>query len=139
MEPGCCPETLGRPALWLPSAGARCKPRAPSAGAAESFAETLSRAGVDPFLTEWSDIEGYFLNAEHLHALNPGVAVERIQELLAQATSETAAKSVEAIVNQRTREAFDQRRDRGAPPNHGAIAVQAQRDYADDPVVLRAC
>lgn len=105
--------------------------------AAEGYARELRRARVSPFLTELNDIESYFLNAEHVHALNPGVSVERGRELLTQATNETAAQSIEAIVNQRTAEAFRQRRDGGAQPNHGAIAVQAQTDYAADPVALR--
>ncbi len=100
-----------------------------SQDAADSFIERLDQAEVHPFLTESNDIESYFLNAEHLHSLNPALTVERIRELLTTATNETANKSVEAIVNQRTAEAFQQRRNGGAQPNHGAIAVQAQRDY----------
>jgi energy-coupling factor transporter ATP-binding protein EcfA2 len=97
---------------------------------ADAFVQRLEQAGLGPFLTESSDIEGYFLNAEHLHTLNPGATIERIRELLAQATEETANKSVAAIVNQRTAEAFRVRRDGGEAPDHGAIAVQAQTDYA---------
>jgi len=105
--------------------------------AANTFVERLNHAGVGPFLTESNDIEGYFLNAEHLHALNPAVPIARIRELVQQATEETADKSVEALVNQRTAEAFRERREGGPPPNHGAIAVQAQADYAANPVNLR--
>jgi energy-coupling factor transporter ATP-binding protein EcfA2 len=105
--------------------------------AADAFTNRLQHAGLRSFLTEPSDVEGYFLNAEHLHALNPGVTIERIRELLTQATTETANKSVAAIVNQRTTEAFRIRRDGGAAPDHGAIAVQAQADYAANPVNLR--
>jgi hypothetical protein len=94
----------------------------------ESFTDNLTGAGVSPFVTELNDMESYFLNAEHLHALNPGVSVERIGELLTQATTETTNDSVRAIVNQRTTEAFRERRDGGAAPDHGAIAVQAQSD-----------
>jgi hypothetical protein len=97
----------------------------------------LNDADVGPFLTELNDIESYFLNAEHIHALNPGVALERIHELLMQATEEAASKSVEAIVNQRTEEAFQVRQNGGPTPNHGAIAVEAQTDYAADPIILR--
>jgi hypothetical protein len=69
--------------------------------------------------------------------LNPGVTLERIRELLTQATEQTATKSIEAIVNQRTDEAFRERRNGGPTPNHGAIAVQAQSDYAANPAELR--
>jgi len=105
--------------------------------AAMSFNEKLTRAGVSPFLTELSDIEGYFLNAEHLNKLNPMISLERIRELLTQATNDTSKKSIEAIVNQRTMEAFRQRRDGGDAPNHGKIATQARADYEENPTILR--
>lgn len=101
------------------------------------FNEILDRASVLPFVTEFNDIEGYFLNPDHLQALNPSISVERIRELLTQATTETANNSVKAIVDQRTAEAFRVRRDGGAAPDHGSIAVQAQTDYTDDPVAMR--
>lgn len=108
-----------------------------SQNAVDSFTQRLLNVGVSPFLTELNDIENYFLDAEHLHELNPAVPVERIRELVTQATAETGNNSVAAIVNQRTTEAFRERRDGGAAPDHGAIAVQAQLDYAADPVVMR--
>jgi energy-coupling factor transporter ATP-binding protein EcfA2 len=108
-----------------------------SQDAANSFVRRLSQAEVSPFLTESSDIESYFLNAEHLHELNPSLELERIRDLVTRATDETSNKSVEAIINQRTAQAFRQRRDGGPAPNHGAIAVQAQTDYEADQVALR--
>jgi energy-coupling factor transporter ATP-binding protein EcfA2 len=108
-----------------------------SAGAATTFVNRLSAANVIPFLTERNDIESYFLNAAHLHALNPTVTVERIEELLTVATNETADKSVAAIVNQRTPEAFKLRQDGGPQVNHGDIAVQSQADYAANQASMR--
>jgi hypothetical protein len=102
-----------------------------------TFAERLARAGLSPFLTELNDIESYYINAEHLNSLNPSLSVDRITQLIAQATADTAAESVRAIVNQRTDEAFRERRDGGPTPDHGAIAVQAQTDYNRDPASMR--
>ncbi|WP_084802025.1 AAA family ATPase [Bradyrhizobium sp. Ec3.3] len=68
---------------------------------------------------------------------NPSVSVERIQRLIDQATDETTDKSIEAIVNQRTTEAFRKRQAGGEPPNHGAIAIKAKNDYSSDPSKLR--
>lgn len=104
---------------------------------ATNFVQKLNDAGVGPFLTDLNDVESYFLNADHLHSLNPGVTLDRIKEILAQATQETAAKSIAAIVNQRTAEAFRARQNGGPTPDHGAIAVQAQSDYAANPSQLR--
>jgi hypothetical protein len=92
---------------------------------------------VGAFLTEPNDIEGYFLSAKHLNYLNPTVSVERMDELLTKATQEMKDKSIEAIVNQRTAEAFRKKQEGGNGPNHGAIAVQAQADYDANPVSMR--
>ena len=102
-----------------------------------TFEGMLNAANVRSFVTTPNDIEGYFLNAGHLHALNPAVPQPRIDELLTQATAETADDSIAAIVNQRVQYAFDIQRRGGAAPNHGAIAIAAQTDYHADPVAYR--
>ena len=100
-----------------------------SPDACAAFEQRLTAANIYPFLSEGSDIEAYFVYAPHLHALNPAVTEARIQQLIDQATIETAEKSIEAIVNQRTAEAFRNRQAGGPAVNHGAIAVQAQADF----------
>jgi predicted ATPase len=104
---------------------------------AQGFEKRLNDVSISPLLTDLNDVESSFINAAHLNALNPAVAVVRIQELIDQATAETADKSVEAIVNQRTMEAFRTRQAGGPAPNHGAIAVQAKHDYDFDPPQFR--
>lgn len=93
------------------------------------FEERLAAANVGKFLTGPSDVEGHFLNAQHLHALNPAVSVDRIEELVAQAIAATDNESIAAIVNMRTEEAFRQRNRGGGAPDHGAIAVAAHAEY----------
>ena len=104
---------------------------------AHSFSHRLANAHVLSFLTEGNDIESYFLNSHHLHSLNPAIAIERIEELIAQATAETADKSYAAIINQRTMQAFKVRQDGGAQPNHGQIAIDARNAYDTDPSSMR--
>jgi len=104
---------------------------------ADVLESRLQTAEIFPFLTDGNDIESSFLNLEHLCAGNPGVTLERMGELLSIATAETESRSVEAIVNQRTEEAFRVRNQGGGPPNHGAIAVQAQLDYAGNSSIYR--
>jgi len=101
-----------------------------------SFATSLSSVGVEPLITAGNDIESYYLNPEHLHFLNPSIAVTRIQELIQQATVETETKSVEAIVNQRTAEAF-RNRQAGGQINHGEIATTALADYSANTAAMR--
>lgn len=99
----------------------------------ERFAARLRNVGVDAFVTVVSDVEGHFINAAHLNALNPGVTVERIEELIDQAIVDTREQSVEAIINLRTEEAFRRRAQGEGPPNHGAIATQAIADFDANP------
>jgi hypothetical protein len=105
--------------------------------ASNTFEERLEAQNVNPLLTDYSDIEAYFISAAHLHELNPIILVERMQELINQATDETSERSIAAIVNLRTQEAFRVRQAGGPTPDHGAIAVKAQTDYAQDPVTHR--
>jgi hypothetical protein len=101
-----------------------------------SFERRLIEADVIPLVTDGSDVESYFISANHLHALNPMLSVDRIQALIDQATEDTSDKTIAAIVNLRTEEAF-KKRLAGQAPNHGQIAVQAQADYASNPAQYR--
>jgi hypothetical protein len=96
---------------------------------AVGFEDRLLGAHLHPFLTELSDVEGSFINADHLHELNPSITLARINELVEIATSETADKSIGALVNLRTQEAFRERNSGGPTPDHGAISIQAHSDY----------
>jgi len=104
---------------------------------AHAFEKRLNDVSINPLLTDSNDVECSFLNAAHLSNLNPSITIERVKELIDQATAETADKSIEAIVNQRTMEAFRTRQAGGPPPNHGAIAVQARNDYDSNPSQYR--
>lgn len=105
--------------------------------ASDQFEDRLGGQNIKPLLTDYSDIEAYFISAAHLHELNSTVSAERIQQLIDQATNETSEKSIADIVNLRTQEAFRMRQAGGPPPDHGAIAVKAQSDYTQDPVKHR--
>lgn len=104
---------------------------------AEKFAKALRDAGLHPFLTDQNDVEGYFIDAAHLHHANPAVPETRIQELIDEATAETREQSIRAIVNLRTAAEFQRLRGSGSAPDHGRIAVDATRDYDAAPAVLR--
>jgi ABC-type phosphate transport system ATPase subunit len=105
--------------------------------AARGFEERLSSNQLEPLLTDGNDLESYFISAAHLHALNSIATVERIQQLIDQATADTEQKSLAVMVNSRTEEAFKRRQTGGTPPNHGEIAVQAQGDYAQNAITYR--
>jgi hypothetical protein len=105
--------------------------------ASMGFEMRLNGSNIKPLLTDSNDVESYFVSAAHLHALNPMITVERIQELIEQATAKTEEKSIAAVVNSRTEEAFKKRQPGNPPPNHGEIAVKAHTDYTASPGTYR--
>ena len=104
--------------------------------AAQKFVEKIGAINAHPFLTSHSDVENYFLNAQHLAQLNPGLAVARAQELIDKATADTREKSVKKLINIRT-EAAIRSRNGGPAHNAGDLATRAIEDYDGDPVKWR--
>jgi len=104
---------------------------------ADAFNEQRKSSKIFSLLTEKNDIESYFLHAEHLHYLNPSIALERLRELIQQATEATKDKSISALVNQRSEEAFKRRRAGESPPDIGEISVASHADYEADPQAYR--
>jgi len=103
---------------------------------AQDFCDTLVKASVHPFLTDHSDIEGYFINADHLHTLNPSISLEQIRHFIGQAVADVDQGSLEAMINLRTEEAFRLRNKGGGSPNHGLIASEARADLTANSVGL---
>ncbi|MFO0642578.1 MAG: AAA family ATPase [Polyangiaceae bacterium] len=108
-----------------------------SEASAKGFDTRLTGAGMHPFLTEHSDIEGYFLNAEHLNYLNPAVSVARMRELIDEATEAARDTSVVAMVNLRLAAEYSDLRGTGRSPDAGKIAVEAGKDHDADPAKHR--
>lgn len=100
--------------------------------AVQSMEQSLRAIDAHAFITEFSDIEGYFLNANHIASLNQKLTRERAQELVDEATKSTRDKSVMALINQRT-EAAIRNRAGGPPHNAGELAAKAYADYDSDP------
>jgi energy-coupling factor transporter ATP-binding protein EcfA2 len=97
----------------------------------------LSLEGMELFATEPSDIEGYFINAEHLHYLNSAIDLSRIVELIDEATKECEAESMTSLVNQRVAAANAAKKSAKEQVNHGLIAVESGNDYRADPANYR--
>ena len=103
---------------------------------ATKFEKDLTSINVHSFLTEWSDVEGYFINADHIAELNTSITRERVQELIDIATAKTKDKSIKALINIRT-EAAVRARNGGNPHNAGDLAAEAYADYEADPIKWR--
>lgn len=104
--------------------------------AAAKFNAQIAAIGALPFLTAHSDVENYFLNAEHLSAVNQGLTVERAREVIQQATEATKQKTIELLINNRTEMAI-RSRNGGPAHNAGELALRANSDYETAPELWR--
>lgn len=103
---------------------------------ASNFETEIRAIDAFPFLTPLSDVENYFLNANHIATLNPGIVTTRAQELIDQATVSTRDKSINKLINLRT-EAAIRARNSGPAHDAGKLAIQAVADYDSDPMTWR--
>lgn len=104
--------------------------------AVEKIKQGLVAINAHPFITHFSDVEGYFLNAQHIAALNPQLTPDRAQELIDAATNATREKSVTALINIRT-EAAIRNRNGGPAHNAGQLAAKAFADFDAAPEIWR--
>jgi predicted ATPase len=100
------------------------------------FEEQVKDVGAVPFLTEFSDLEGHFINADHLANLNAEIPPDRIVELIDEATKASERSSIEALINIRVEAAYKARKG-GGVPNIGEISIKAGEDYKADPARWR--
>lgn len=100
------------------------------------FEGAITKMSAHAFVTAFSDVEGYLLNAEHIAQLNPELTIERAQELIDAATAATREKSIHALINIRTESAI---RNRNGGPAHNAaeLATTAIQDYDSYPAKWR--
>ena len=99
---------------------------------AKKFETGIAALDAFPFLTSHSDVENYFVNAQHIATLNPEISVERVQELIDLATASTKEKSIAKLINIRTEFAIRNRKD-GESLDAGRLAAKAYADYDADP------
>lgn len=97
------------------------------------YRRSMQETGVFPFITMQNEIESYFINSDHLAYLNPNIARERIEQLIDQSVAEVKDITIRSMINSRTEYAFKKRREGVPQINHGAIAIEATRDYETNP------
>jgi hypothetical protein len=54
-------------------------------------------SGALPFVTRGTDIESYFINAESIHKTYPNIKIERITEIINEATEATKEEAINNI------------------------------------------
>lgn len=88
---------------------------------AEEWRTAVRKLGVEPYVTACRDVEASFINANHLHKLNPDVKVRQFEDVVKKAANEMELEIQSEYVNGR----IDLLRKKGEQVNAGAISAEA--------------
>ncbi|MRN56856.1 AAA family ATPase [Paenibacillus monticola] len=94
----------------------------------ENFKRTIENDDIHCFITEGTDIESHFLNAEHINQIYPNITVSNAEEIISSSTEEVQAKTIEKFINSRT--TLEIRRVGGKDINAGKISAEAHALYS---------
>jgi ABC-type branched-subunit amino acid transport system ATPase component len=104
----------------------------------EAFKVRMTQAGLRPFVTEGTDIESMFLNPNHLVSVAVPLTLEKVEQLLEQATAQCEDASIQRMTNSRVKAAQVKRnKEGGDEPNYGQIAANSSALYAANPLRYR--
>lgn len=101
------------------------------------FKKTIEDAGMNCFITRGTDIESYYLSADHINYLYPKITKIRAKDLLEESINSAQPKSMEKFINSRTQIEIRNCRKNGMNPNkinNWKISHQADEDYKQNPV-----
>ncbi|MBK9246092.1 MAG: AAA family ATPase [Burkholderiales bacterium] len=103
-----------------------------------TFSQRLKESGLHALVTQGTDIESHLLRPDHLATVAQPLSVERLTEIVAQATELARATSIEKFTNSQVAAAQRHRnRTGGGEINYGQIAADAQAKYAANPERFR--
>ena len=100
---------------------------------ADEYSQKIRNCGLQAFITDGPDVEWYFLNAAHLHELNPEIDEGTLEQFITEAIAESRTESLKKMINMLTERAFRRRSETGRAPDHGEIATNAAAEYDRDP------
>ncbi|GEM_PF-3615914 len=60
----------------------------------EKYKNNNKLAKLYVFITEYNDIEGYFINAKHIHNLYPKIPIEEVEKIIQEVTQTVREKSI---------------------------------------------
>jgi len=95
----------------------------------------IKAAHALPFVTEGTDAEAYYLNADYLREL--GVEPQDGVALVEEAERRAKPEALRKLINYRVALATERRKKGGSAPDHGLIAQESQRDLDAEAPKLR--
>lgn len=104
---------------------------------ADDFINKVKVANIECFLTSGTDVESHFISPEHISYLYPTLSLERVVEIVEEATQLTKEKSIKKFINTRTQFALNAYYRGGDKPDAGEIAMSAMKAYEQDTIRYR--
>ncbi len=98
-----------------------------------SYKEKLETVGIKVFITSGNDTESHFLNENHVAALYPAVAPDRVTELIGDCINERRDKILEKYINTIHNRRLQESYRGGEKPNPGAISNECTANLDQDP------
>lgn len=99
---------------------------------------SMRAANAIPFVTEGTDTESHFLNADHLCELYAPLSPERARELIEEAATAVREESISKLANGRVQVAMARKKaDQSISANVHTIVRETEKDFDNDP--LRHC
>jgi predicted ATPase len=95
----------------------------------EVLRKEVENAGMSFFVTEGTDIESHFVNAEHINYLFPEITIQEALNIIEEATNETENTSIEKFINSRSSIMMQEARKRGEAANTGRLVLEVVNMY----------
>lgn len=90
------------------------------------------------FITSGSDIESYYISAEHIHFIFPNVPIQTAENIIERATTDRKEKSIEKYMNSRDNIERIRCRNEGKPTyNVGKLSATCHNNYSSNPIYYR--
>ena len=91
------------------------------------------------FITAGSDIESYYLSAEHIHFIYPNKDIPSASAMIERATKEREEKSIEKYINSRDNIERIRLRNEGKSPSYnvGKLSLDCRNNYSSNPNYYR--
>lgn len=102
------------------------------------YLQRMNAAVLDAFVTVGTDIESHLLNPDHLATVAHPLTVQRLTQIVDQATELAEDASIEKFTNSRVAAALKHRNKTGGGEiNYGQIGAQTRVEYAENPTRFR--
>ena len=99
----------------------------------DNIKNEVEKSGIKCFITKYTDIESYYLDAVHVNTLYPELDLDKCENIVNTAKAEAKDISIEKFINSRTPIELKYARKKGKTTiNNGELALKCQKEYEND-------